>query len=420
MNLMSLSLFTACGSRYLLQEVMGMSGKSEAIGMHKMPVPLEIVIDEKQYNLGRWQYPRTAPDPELETFTLEILRIFRILEKAVIAYKELTLPMELCQEQLVNLAEWGMVAYRRFFDDEKARTLLKKHIAKSNGVPTFVSALTPFPWEVLYEGDDYTEGNPDMFWGLRYTPARILNPEMDIYDYPDEHPLPLDMLFCLHHQLVQSHQQERPIIEQFVLKILSKNRFSVLGGVGCSLTKLTGPKTSGKVLLEYLDTSTHNMVHFACHCGRDGSDDTLLFSLINDEDIAGDVPIIRLKTHDFNLVTGKFKYRPLVFLNACQSASGVPDDLGKTFNLPKVFIKHDAAAVIATICPIPDLFAAAFARVFYDHFLNQHMAIGDALRATRRHFLEKHHNPLGLAYGLYSPAHYRLATSPLVEGGVRL
>jgi len=31
----------------------------------------------------------------------------------------------------------------------------------------------------------------------------------------------------------------------------------------------------------------------------------------------------------------------------------------------KVFIKRGAAAVIATACPMPDAFAAAFARVFY-------------------------------------------------------
>ena len=323
---------------------------------------------------------------------------------------------------LSNSAEWGMIAYRRFFEDEKARKRLNKSISWSNGVPTFVSALTPFPWEVLYEGDDDTEGNPDMFWGLRYTPARILNPETDTV-YPDEQTLPLDMLFCLHHKLMQSHQQERPVIEQLVLKALGKNRFSVLGGTGCGLTKLADPEISGKVLLQYLDTSTHNIVHFACHCGRDerrdgDGNDTLLFSLINNEQVDGDMPVICLKTKDFYRITSKFKYRPLVFLNACQSASGAPDELGKSFNLPKVFIKHDAAAVIATICPVPDLFAAAFAREFYDRFLDQQMTIGDALRATRKFFLEEHNNPLGLAYGLYSPAHYRLVI-PSVKGEAR-
>ena len=99
------------------------------------------------------------------------------------------------------------------------------------------------------------------------------------------------------------------------------------------------------------------------------------------------------------------------------------EDLRRTFNLPKVFIKRGAAAVIATACPVPDAFAAAFARVFYQFFLQGEevmdkrtgekavklMSIGEALRATRWFFLKECNNPLGLAYGSYSPAHYQLA-----------
>src|SRR5579864_4772512 len=106
-NLTSLNLFTACGSHYLLREVMGMSGKSEAIGMHKTSMPLEILIDEKEYSMGVWKYTRTAHDPELENFTQNILDAFRVLEKAVNARKNITIPKELCHEQLVKLAEWG-------------------------------------------------------------------------------------------------------------------------------------------------------------------------------------------------------------------------------------------------------------------------------------------------------------------------
>jgi CHAT domain len=97
------------------------------------------------------------------------------------------------------------------------------------------------------------------------------------------------------------------------------------------------------------------------------------------------------------------------------------DELRRIFNLPKVFIQHGAAAVIATACPVPDMFAAAFAKVFYDFFLRgmvvidetgekmvKIMSIGEALRATRWYFLKEFNNPLGLAYGVYSPAGYRV------------
>ncbi|WP_199313394.1 hypothetical protein [Leptolyngbya sp. FACHB-671] len=40
------------------------------------------------------------------------------------------------------------------------------------------------------------------------------------------------------------------------------------------------------------------------------------------------------------------------------------------------------------------------------------MTIGEALQATRLYFLREYNNPLGLAYGLYSLAHYRLGRVP--------
>ena len=86
-----------------------------------------------------------------------------------------------------------------------------------------------------------------------------------------------------------------------------------------------------------------------------------------------------------------------------------------------------AAAVIATVCPVPDLFAAEFAKVFYTFFLRgqeetdpetgrkrlRTLTIGEALHATRWHFLRQHNNPLGLAYGLYSSAFYQMTQMPM-------
>ena len=117
------------------------------------------------------------------------------------------------------------------------------------------------------------------------------------------------------------------------------------------------------------------MVHFACHAAhRDAGADALIVSLIDLVDF-GDVtdrtfnpPVIELDTNAFTLRQGAFKSRPLIFLNACHSGGGA-DELRETYNLPRVFIERGAGAVIATACPIPDIFAAEFARVFYSFFL---------------------------------------------------
>lgn len=393
-----------------------MSGISSAIQPQTMASFLPIVVEETKYSIPWFAYDRSATDQELLAFTEKVLDCFWRIERTVKNTNSLTLDPDFCQLQLVELAKWGRLAYQGFFENENARQLLQSRFQGMGNeipAPTFISKLVPFPWEVLYQGSNYQAADLKDFWGLRYTPARILTPERDISQHVMQQALPSDMLFCLHHKLRQAHQQEWPEIRKLIL--LTKNdRCSLLTPTG----KLTTVET-GETLLAYLDQATHNMLHFACHCQPgEAKIDTLLISSLQEElneEIIGDTRVIELGALTFNLIDGKFQRQPLIFLNACQSAGGA-DELRKTFNLPQMFVKRGAGAVIATACPVPDLFAAAFARHFYTFFLGGQMTIGQALRETRLHFLTKHNNPLGLAYGLYSPANYRLAQSPMMEG----
>ncbi|NJR63710.1 MAG: CHAT domain-containing protein [Cyanobacteria bacterium CRU_2_1] len=270
--------------------------------------------------------------------------------------------------------------------------------------PLFKSDLLLFPWEVLYEGD-YRDGKPESFWGLRYPVARHLIPSKL---YAMELALPTDMLFCLNHRLPYAPQQERPAIEILARKT---GKFSLLR----TLTHIS----SGETFLEHLYQARHNVLHFACHCRPckkyEDDIDALLISLVEDETNLAQCKEIELETYNFDDIDGFFQAEPLVFLNACQSGGGL-DELRKTFNLPARFIEHGAGAVIATVCEVPDSFAALFSKVFYEFFLDQKMMIGDALHKTRWYFLTEYNNPLGLAYGLYSPAYYRLAQPPMMEG----
>lgn len=271
-----------------------------------------------------------------------------------------------------------------------------------NIAPIFVSKLLPFPWEVLYEGD-VKKVDIESFWGFKYPIARNLapgkNPAL-------EQILPLDMLFCLHHKLLHAHHQERPEIEKLVKAF---GTFNLLQ----SQQKLK----DGSEFIEHLYQATYNILHFACHCRpcksyEDDIDALMIVSLIEDGISTQE---IELEAYNFSDVDGNFQYQPLIFLNACQSAGGV-DELRKTFNLPEKFIQHGAAAVIATACPVPDLFAAAFAKKFYEFFIGEKMVIGKALCNTRRYFLEEYNNPLGLAYGLYSSPYYKIAQTPAKVG----
>jgi len=101
--------------------------------------------------------------------------------------------------------------------------------------------------------------------------------------------------------------------------------------------------------------------------------------------------------------------RPIVFLNVCQSAELLPS---LSTGLVNTFLQHDAAAVVSTACPMPAVFASAFAEQVFNALFGGN-DIGTALWKARRCFLESG-NPLGLAYTLYGRATARLGAGPLL------
>ncbi|HSH80382.1 MAG TPA: CHAT domain-containing protein [Herpetosiphonaceae bacterium] len=399
-----------------------------------------IGVDETTYTIDGIPFKWNVKDANLLEWTQEVLKVFEPIEFAVNDKKNeqkeqglplvdsLTLAQSSCQKYLRRLAEWGKVAYTRFFEKD-ARDLLQELLADRPGVaaPTFRSKLTPFPWELLYEGDDDEEGDPGMFWGLHYAPARMLGSPI-ITRYESEQAPVARMLFCLHQKLRESHQREWPHIQSLV-RVCEDDQLELLGA-----SELLAQVTDGKALLGHLYTAQHNMIHFACHADEaDAGKDVLRMSLLKQEDLERAVDAdfsateIRLDTNTFARREGLFANKPLVFLNACKTGGG-GDVLREAYNLPRSFVDCQAGAVIATACPVPDIFAAEFARVFYGYFLRGFdmldpqpsqtslgpLSIGEALRLTRWYFIKKHNNPLGLAYGLYSPAHYRVALAPRI------
>ena len=108
-----------------------------------------------------------------------------------------------------------------------------------------------------------------------------------------------------------------------------------------------------------------------------------------------------------------------MFLNACESST--PTANFQTITFPTGMLDFGAGSVVATACVVPDRFAAAFAREFYNRLLLLETQqtdqqgqpatsapaplrrnISEALLQTRLYFLDTYDNPLGLAYGLYA------------------
>ena len=218
-----------------------MTGYAAPIGSIWQSSYLPIVIwDEERYNIDFHQYKSGTPSTQLLAWTGKVLEVFDVLETAVnknvAAKKKSGLPLEqgleldmaVCQKQLAELAQWGTMVYRRFFDDQARKIIDQRfqRIRPAVPTPTFVSDRIPFPWEVLYEGEDHKAGDPEKFWGLRYSPARILNGE-DPTAVEDQDSTS-KMLFCLHHRLRESHQREWPVIEKLI-KVTQKDYVYLLG-----------------------------------------------------------------------------------------------------------------------------------------------------------------------------------------------
>lgn len=150
---------------------------------------------------------------------------------------------------------------------------------------------------------------------------------------------------------------------------------------------------------------TYEFIHFACHCEPHEVSELLSQLKIH---IAGEE--ISLTVASMPAGRRSDQPGPLVFLNAC--GTGQQGATAEPPGFPDNWIsKREAVAVVATLCPVPDLFAHAFARKFYQTLFEsvadpvapvRARYLSEALLETRRYFMRECGNPLGLAYVLYA------------------
>lgn len=150
---------------------------------------------------------------------------------------------------------------------------------------------------------------------------------------------------------------------------------------------------------------SYELIHFACHCEPAKVSELLSHLRIK---IAGEE--ISLSVASMPSDQRPNEPGPLVFLNAC--GTGQQGNTDEPPGFPESWISNrGAVAVVATLCPVPDLFAHAFARKFYTilfrsvadpQALVRDRYLAEALLETRRYFMQECGNPLGLAYVLYA------------------
>jgi CHAT domain-containing protein len=180
---------------------------------------------------------------------------------------------------------------------------------------------------------------------------------------------------------------------------------TVLEGVTAHATDVAGRfgqsrhVTSRDKWLEEVPGDRYDVLYFLCHGGRDRQ--------------TGDSVIILRKPgnpgihrSDLNAYGVTFtQHRPLVVLNACETAALEPD---KVITLVEGFTYYGASAVIGTEITVFNSLAYEFGTSFLDSFVGGRCHLGEAVRRVRLKLLSKW-NPLGLVYVAYGLADLHLA-----------
>jgi len=166
---------------------------------------------------------------------------------------------------------------------------------------------------------------------------------------------------------------------------------------------VTSRTTSADVMRALADVATDDQIlYFYCHAESVGLDDP------GGPDASALVlSDARITLADLNLdapTTTPLRGKPLVFINACESA-----ELSPAFydGFVPYFMAKGARGVIGTQCKTPALFAVEWAKRFFDRFLDG-AALGEAFLDLRREFLAKHGNPLGLLYAVHCDGDTRI------------
>jgi len=333
----------------------------------------------------------------------------------------------------LGLEAWALLFGTRYADKAGASERLGELLASMDlglarhiQITYFGSAERDFvfPWSILYSPfKDESAPDPLRFWGARYQIEQVVSgPRAD--GLKNE---PVGVVFALDSAFENSDLQAQ-LLKQYMAG--ASNRLAV-----------TDPISNENTLFKELERNpSAHMVYLYCHgyastrmglVRPDGAarlrkdieklDDSspakkALQTLLSLTENMGDESWIYIGGSEIK--ESKLKHenffevrRPIVFLNMCHSADLVPS---MSSGFVRVFLDHNAAAVLGTESPMTAVFAHAFSKRVFDVLFGGE-DIGTALWNARRHFLEIK-NPLGLAYTLYGRATARLGLGAIIKG----
>lgn len=306
---------------------------------------------------------------------------------------ELTITPEDGDALLRELAFSGFRLFQAIFDGPQAAPALREvgrwlRETLSRDVTTLqvVSSGFPVPWPLLHLVDRFDAGSLswDDFIGMRHVVEHLPLVQIDVA--PPAVAIasePALAVRTIYNDGIDEQMPSHPVAGQ--------RAYWTSRGV-----RLTEGSTADHLVRDALAAGAPDQVlYLFCHATASDQDpDDARLILTGSESVSlGDL-WVHAPRED------QLAGRPLVFLNACESA-----ELSPSFydGFVPYFLTKGARGVIGTECKIPGLFAGEWAKAFFDE-LFAGRPLGEAVLELRRRFLTDHNNPFGLLYGVHADA----------------
>ncbi len=334
---------------------------------------------------------------QMRTDLLSIVDLTWGPDNAEVYQEGIEIPPEANQKALQLLAKAGFRVFQRIFERAPSFTRFSDELRKlAQGERLKIQILSEhftLPWGLLYVADEYDpeKVDPEMFLGLRH-----------IIEY---FPLQQEMQvgggkIASQPALTVSVNVNEDIDQQFGMPII-KDQLKFWEGIGEKLgVKVIVRRKGDEFTAALANPETPDQIAYLyCHAvsrglAEGGGPDTATLVLSGGQ---------QLTLEDLNLIAPTRKLlpaAPLVFINACESA-----ELSPLFydGFVPYFMAKGARGVIGTEAQTPALFAAEWARRFFQNFLSG-KSLGEVFLELRREFYFQHNNILGLLYALYCDA----------------
>lgn len=319
--------------------------------------------------------------------------------------EDIDIPTDAAQSSLAKLAEAGYLLFEGLFYGpgtradahqmgDKLRTLADQGMMKLQ----IISQEFFLPWGLLYLAEYYDpqELDHERFLGMRHIIEHIpLQANMQVLD----HDIPSQP------HLAVSMNIDARIDQAMDLDVIETQRRYWEDISRWGQVTLVERQTAAEFLEGMRSADNHDQIlYFYGHAVSQDLQDrqgpqasSLRFS---------DQKTVTLRELNLQAPARRpFQGKPLVFINACESAELSPLFYG---GFMPYFIEKGARGMIGAECEIPAKFAADWAQRFFERFLFDERPIGEIFLNLRREFYTQHHNILGLLYALYCDGDTRI------------